>query len=210
MDNFKNYLRNYWHYLLGAIAVVVFGLIYILPGTNAVEAPPERVVFIADEHTEQVEEALPVTYENPYIVIHIEGAVYSPGVFTLTYGSRVNDALALAGGATEYADLARINLAAFLQDAQQIIIPTQGEELAMVEDTTAIAVSSAVSGGLVNINTADQAQLMTLPGVGTVISGNIITYREANGPFNNIEGLRNVPRIGAGIMENLRPLVTVD
>jgi len=218
MDKLISYLRKYWHFLAGAVAILAFGLIYILPGANAnAETPPEREIFVPN--TQQVEEVPQNFYENyqnnqntqnPDIVIHIAGAVYSPGVFTLSYGSRVNDALQLAGGATEYADLARVNLAAFLQDAQQIIIPAQGEEIEIVEATTGIGSTPEASSGLVNINTASQAQLMTLPGVGTVISGNIIAHREANGPFNNIDELRNVPRIGASTMENLRPLVTVN
>ena len=149
----------------------------------------------------------------PKIIVHVEGAVIEPGVFSLPYGSRVNDALVKAGGPTEEADLARINLAAFLQDAQQIIIPTVNDEIIYIESAgggTGSSPSGITDAGLININTATEAELRTLPGIGQVISGNIITHRETNGPFTTVEELRNVPRIGAITMDNIRALITVE
>ena len=196
-----DYIRKYWHFIAGIIAIAALGGFYFTRGNSHT---PERVqIPITPAYTAEAAEPEPNIITD--IVIHIEGEVYFPGVFTLPGGSRVNDAVILAGGATAYADLSRINLAAFLEDAQQIIIPNADDEL----EVQAAAVASG-SSGLVNINTADEATLTTLPGIGPVIAGNIIAYREAHGQFNSIDELRNVPRIGAATLNNLRDLVTVN
>lgn len=139
------------------------------------------------------------------IMVFISGAVYNPGVYELADNSRVIDVLEMGGGATAYADLNRINLAAFLSDAQHIIIPTYGEEVFLVESPQAQA-----QNNLININIADQNTLQTLPGIGPVISQNIVNHRENNGPFTSVEQIQNVNRIGPAIFENIRHLITVN
>ena len=200
------YVRKYWHIIVGVACVAVLGGVYLLRDNAGpmVNTAAERTAITEPVVTT----AEPVETATVDIVVHIEGAVNRPGVYAMPYGSRVNDVLAIAGGATEEADLARINLAAFLQDAQQIIIPTvRGEGEAGFEPEMAVGQTAS---GLVNINTADQAQLMTLPNVGPVLAGNIISHREANGPFTTVDDLINVPRIGAVTLENLRDLVTIN
>ena len=198
------YIKRYWHIVASLACVLVLGVAYLMRGSVGSVGP---VIYT----TERTVITAPPVYSNVLalvdIMVHIEGEVNQPGVYTLPYGSRVNDVLALAGGATEKADLARINLAAFLEDAQQIIIPATGEE---VELYFAKAAAASTNNNLVNINTADASQLATLPGVGHVIAGNIIAHRELNGPFNTVEELRNVPRIGAVTLENLRSFITVN
>lgn len=220
------YIRKYWHIIAGVICVVILGIVYLPTGNRS--NTPERIPLTTNvsgieasasvvyttnlpSATEQQQIQQPAQID---IVVHIEGAVKQPGVFTLPYGSRVNDVLNLAGGPTEEADLARINLAAFLQDAVQIIIPTIGEEIATstanyLQTGTNVA-ADTVNNSLVNINTADERILTTLPGVGPVIAGNIIAHREANGSFSSVEELRNVPRIGEVTMDRLRNLVTIN
>jgi len=160
---------------------------------------PERTVLVA-----AAEEISAPPVQQAEIMVHIAGAVVQPGVFALPYGSRVYDVLNLAGGATSEADLARINLAAFLTDAQQVIIPTEADE------AEAVVSEAEPADGRININTADERLLATLPGIGPVLSANIVAHREAHGSFTSIEQLQNVPRIGAGIMNNIRELVTVE
>ena len=206
-----DYIRRYWHILAGLMCVAVLGFIYFR-GQGAQAAPQlERVALGADAAYTVEPETVETVPDAPRdIVVHIEGAVNSPGVFTLPYGSRVHEVLALAGGATEDADLARVNLAAFLQDAQQVIIPTEADEIDYLADSAVDNQANQPGSGLININTADAGQLMTLPGIGPVLSGNIISHREANGPFDTVEQLINVPRIGTGILNNIRDLVTVN
>jgi len=220
------YIKKYWHILVGVVCVVILGIVYFPTGNSS--GTPERIPMTSGGGSSSVTYTPAADTSNPSptpaiepiqqpvqrdIMIHIEGAVYQPGVFTLPYGSRVNDALTLAGGPTEEADLARINLAAFLQDAVQIIIPTIGEDLAVTMPSMENHYNSTnvtTESGLININTADERLLTTLPGIGPAIADNIISHREANGPFNSVEELRNVPRIGAVTMDRLRDLVTIN
>lgn len=196
------YIRKYWYVLVCAACVTVLGVIYMGRDTSPpVVHGPERTALSA--HAEYPAEPIPDKIAE--IVVHIEGEVNEPGVFTLPYGSRVNDVLALAGGATEYADLARINLAAFLRDAQQVIIPAIGGEYELPARQSATDES-----GLININTADARLLETLPGIGSVRAGNIIAHREAQGPFSAVDQLINVPNIGSLTLEGIRNLVTID
>ena len=161
--------------------------------------------------------------ETSYVIIHIVGAVNSPGVFELQEGARVNDALIMAGGANEDADLARINLAAFLHDAMQIIVPAFGEDIDEVfifSGSTEVAsiggvqgggaqTSATQNGGLININTATAAELQTLSGIGPALSQNIISFRETHGHFASVDELIHVSGIGQARLENLRNHVTV-
>ena len=148
--------------------------------------------------------------------VHISGEVQNPGVYELEEGSRVVDLLELAGGSTEYADLNRINLAAFLNDAQQIIIPREGDytviqvqNIDSSNNNNSATGSGDVNSSLVNINTASAHELMSLPGIGTVLSQNIINHRETHGNFNSIQEIQRVNRIGHATFENIRSLITV-
>ena len=140
------------------------------------------------------------------IKVYIAGAVKNPGVYELDDGSRVEDALNLAGGATDEADMLRVNLAARLKDEQRIIVPKEGEAV----DNLPGEEQNEEGGGLININTADEAQLMKLPGVGEVTANNIIAYRTEHGAFKSIEEIQNVTRIGAKTFERLKDLITVN
>ena len=140
------------------------------------------------------------------IKIYITGAVAKPGVYELDEGSRVEDALNLAGGAAAGADMLRVNLAARLKDEQQIVVPKIGETI----DNLPAAGQNENKDARININTADQTELMKLPGVGVVTAGNIIAYRTEHGDFKTIEDIQNVTRIGEKTFERLKELITVD
>jgi len=129
------------------------------------------------------------------VVIHVAGAVASPGVYTLDAGMRVGDAVAAAGGAVEGADTDALNLARELVDGEQVKVPIEG------------AVSE--SNGLINVNVADAAALEKLPGVGPVLAGRIVTYRDAHGPFSSIDALDDVSGVGPAILEQIRAAATV-
>jgi competence protein ComEA len=141
------------------------------------------------------------------IAIHISGGVVSPGVYTLPHGSRVQDAVDAAGGVASNAEASRINLAAPLEDGQQIIVPT----IAPTRDPFLIGGSTPQPiAALININTADLEQLDALPGIGPVTAQNIIDYRNTNGPFLAIEDIMQVPRIGQSLFDKIKDLITVD
>lgn len=140
------------------------------------------------------------------VLVHVAGAVAHPGVYSLEATARVGDAIAAAGGPTLDADVNRMNLAAPVVDGSRIYIPTVGEEIAptlLVPDTP-----SATSNGLVNINTADQTTLETLPGVGPSTAAAIIDHRERHGLFRNVDDLIDVRGIGEAKLAALRNQVT--
>ena len=150
------------------------------------------------------------------ITINITGAVLAPGVYTLDEGSRLIALIELAGGADGNADLERVNLAAHLHDASHIRIPFIGEEedfslIDVVIDAGIISSSAASSeyGRLVNINTASRSELEALPGVGPVIAGNIVEFRDRNGPFSHVEDLLSVNRVGSALFGSIRHLIEV-
>jgi len=222
MSNVAEFVREYVYIILGVLCIVVIGIIYLATrsGGGRVLVPADVIVSYGAE-----EEYIPSTVEpGPVIeepeepgtvIIHIVGEVNNPGVFELTDGDRVNHALQLAGGATEYADLARVNLAAFLVDAMQIIIPAVGDDVfeVFVYDEayvprTALPPAEEVHG-VVNINTATLAELQTLPGIGPAIASHIIEFRESHGGFGSVEELINVTRIGPTTLDRIRELVRV-
>ncbi|WP_252226973.1 helix-hairpin-helix domain-containing protein [Caldicoprobacter algeriensis] len=143
------------------------------------------------------------------IKVYIVGAVRYPGVIEVEEGSRLIDVLELAGGATEEADLERVNLALRVQDEGMYKIPKIGEELSE-QNPTVSGTTSEQGQQKVNINTADEATLDTLPGIGPSKAKRIIEYREQNGPFKSIEEIKNVSGIGDKTFEQLKDLITVN
>ena len=149
----------------------------------------------------------------PDIAVHVAGNVLKPGVYDLPGDARVVDAIRLAGGATAIADLNAINLANPLNDGQQVYVPAVGEKvppssngLSAGGDGTGSATNSVEYP--ININSADAALLDELPGVGPATAQAIVTYRDQNGPFANVNGLEDVPGIGPAKVAALQGLAT--
>ena len=152
------------------------------------------------------------------IVVDVDGAVAHPGLYKLPPGSRVQAALAAAGGLSPQADVHRINRAAKLHDGQKLYVLSQGESTppqaassgqgcegqACTSAEGGVAGSDAEGQGLVNINTANAVQLTQLPGVGPAIAQKIIDYRTANGPFTSVDDLTKVPGIGAAKLAQIK------
>ena len=150
----------------------------------------------------------PVPTEKP-IVIHISGAVPRPGVYALAQGSRVQDVISAAGGFLADADKTGINLARALEDGEQLDIPYLVGVSPVIGTELPIATIPASSYELVNINTATQADLESLPGIGPTTAQKIIQYREQNGPFVTTQDIINVSGIGPGTYERIKDLITV-
>lgn len=140
------------------------------------------------------------------VVVHVAGAVSSPGVYTLPADSRVDDAVR-AAGATANADLSQLNLAQKLADGQKITVPVAGATPA--DGSSAATTADSDNGGLININTATQEELESLPSIGEVRAQAIITYREEHGGFRTIDELKEVSGIGDKIFADISPHVTV-
>lgn len=138
------------------------------------------------------------------LTVFVCGAVKAPGVYELPAGSRVYEAIALAGGTTDEAAQTAVNQAELLCDGQMIEIPTREEQMAKA------AAEEARADGLVNINSADLEELKTLPGIGDSKARSIIAYREENGAFENPEDIKNVDGIGEGVFAKLDGCIKVD
>lgn len=147
------------------------------------------------------------------VVVHVAGAVASPGVQRLPVGARVVDAVDAAGGATPDADLARVNLAAPLVDGQQVYLLRQGEEpppgVAAGAPAAAGAAGATGGDGPIDINRATAAELEELPGVGPATAEAIISHREQHGPFASVDDLIDVRGIGDAKLEQIRERATV-
>ncbi|UYP17599.1 ComEA family DNA-binding protein [Rhodococcus sp. Z13] len=146
-------------------------------------------------------------------VVSVVGAVARPGLVRLAPGARVADALDAAGGALDGADLIGLNLARRVADGDQIVVgvvplqpvpPSSG-----ILDGGGEASGADTGGGLLDLNTADEAALDALPGVGPVTAAAIVAWRTTHGPFTDIEQLGEVDGIGPARLARLRPLVTV-
>lgn len=145
------------------------------------------------------------------IYVHILGQVVRPGLYELRDGSRAVDIVAAAGGFTDQADPAGLNLARFLSDGEQIVVPAVGE-LAAAGGASGGGAGGGVgvaADGKVNLNTADASALDTLPRIGPAMAERIIAWREANGRFTAVEDLLDVAGIGDATLSGLRDLVTV-
>ena len=142
------------------------------------------------------------------IMVHIAGQVKNPGVINIIEGARLIEAIEQLGGATEEADLEVVNLAQKLRDEEKIYIPKKGE----VSNEKMFSNFNIIQGqkdDLVNINTASLEQLKTLSGIGDVIAGNIIEYRESNGGFKSKEEIKQVNRIGDKIYNDIKDKIEI-
>jgi competence protein ComEA len=145
------------------------------------------------------------------VVIEVRGEVEDPGVYELSPGARLQDAIVAAGGLTREADLSTVNLARRLRDGELIAIlarPAPGS-------TPTVPTASAGDAGApedrrvrININTATAEELETLPEIGDVTAARIITYREQHGPFRAVDDLIHVQGISDRMIDGFRDLVT--
>lgn len=189
--------------------IIIAGLIFLLLwGTSACESAGvvmETGEVAGDESVRLTENGEDLIY------VYVCGQVKSPGVYVLDEGSRLFEAVDMAGGMLSGGDLSRINLASVLTDGQKIYIPSEAETLQTGEELLEIPENG--DGSLeqrVNINRASKETLMTLPGIGEAKAEAILTYRQAEGRFESPEELMNVPGIKAGIYAKIKDRIAID
>ncbi len=180
-------------------------------------------VTTAGEEEPTAAAACPPAPEKPALLVHVEGAVQHPGVYTLPEGSRVHEAIAAAGGALQDGVPGALNLAALLTDGTKLYIYTN-EELHAAAEASAPAsrevsyvpvretigqsqamTSHAAGPVIVSINSASTAELERVPGIGPSTARAISEYRSQHGPFPAVEDLTKVSGIGPKTLEKLRP-----
>lgn len=174
---------------------VVFGTFYLTERQKQTE-------YTFSENIEKVDVSENII-EDENIIIDITGEVNKPDLYILPKGSLFKDAVDIAGGLTQNADITKINMERKLENKEKIIIESKLIEQ-FNNDTT-----KENNIGLININTADKETLKKLPKIGETIADNIIKYRENNGEFKSISEIKNVDRIGEKIFDEIKNLITI-
>ena len=188
-------------YKKGLAVVLIIAIIIMAALGIKLSGRDEEIIFTnyssidaneSDEINEGIKEEAKV-----YIYVDMDGAVVNPGVYGLIEGSRVIDAINMAGGLTEKAFTQNLNKARKLVDGEKIFINEEGE-----------AADVFIDDKLININTASEDSLMSLPGIGEVYAKRIIEYRNAK-RFNSIEEIKNIQGIGDKTFDKLKDLITI-
>jgi len=142
------------------------------------------------------------TREADMVTVYISGEVKNPGIYSLPSGSRVNDAILMAGGFTHQTNSEAVNLAGKLEDEDRISIPAMNSE--------GSSSSEPNQKGLININTASAEVLDQLPGIGQVKAETIVDFRTNNGLFLSINDIKDVPGIGLELFNLIKEQITVN
>lgn len=207
----KTIWKKYGKIVAAAVFLTVAGLYYgfVVRKEDLVrlgnDGHPIQSVWVESEVLSEVQNT-PVTESSTEpikIYVHICGEVNNPGVYELAEGSRIFEAVEAAGGFTEEAAQASLNLAQVISDEEQIVILTQDEavEKARLEREQA--------AGIVNLNTASKEQLMTLTGIGESRAEDILRYRQESGGFQTIDEIMNVPGIKESAYLKIKDSITV-
>jgi competence protein ComEA len=195
------------------LAAVVGALLVVIVGWPRGEAAPEPAKArsdVDDAVGTQSASVLDPPVSESDVVVDVDGAVRRPGVVELPGGSRVVDAIDAAGGLRRGADTGALNLAQVLLDGEQVVVPRAGAVGTTDPAGGASPVpapGSQATSPLVSINTATEAELETLPGIGPVLAAAIVEWRTQNGGFTSVEQLQDVSGIGPTTYAELAPLV---
>ena len=169
-------------------------------------------IFLSENNSNEIQVAENFSPVKKEITVYVSGQVKTPAVVTLDDNGnlRAVDAVNAVGGLTDFADTEMINLAEPLFDGQHIHIPAK--EIIFQEIPAASSPNKSATfaqGDLININTADETELQKIRGVGKVIAGRIVEYRNSNGFFEKIEDIKKVRGIGEKTFEKMKNSITV-
>jgi competence protein ComEA len=188
--------------VLAGLGVAVW---WLGSGGAEVAAPPPRPAPDLVGVTALPTSSAPAATSNGSVTVDVAGKVRRPGIAVLDVGSRVVDALDAAGGARAGVDLTDLNLARVLVDGEPILVgvsPPSGVAATMTGGTSPVA-------ALVNLNSADQVALESLPDVGPVTAASILAWRTEHGAFTSVDQLLDVDGIGEATLAKLAPYVTL-
>jgi competence protein ComEA len=231
MKNFLNLDRLKWFgasRMIGSVLSVAFVGVAGWWLVQTPPPPPEASLSFASTTvatSATIITSVPIVNATPQIItVHVAGSVKNPGVYRLKYGSRINDGIVAAGGATSAANLDVINLATVLNEGEQIYVPKRGEKPHTITDRAQLGAGGGAAGGLngvggatgsavlqlININLASVVELEQLPGVGPATAKAIVAYREKNGAFLKVEDLLKVRGIGPAKLSEILPRARVN
>jgi competence protein ComEA len=204
----KNLIKN--------LIILSFTLVFIIPLGGCSKSDNGLYMELSqagmDMDTDTSADSLALKEDEPTgieecksIYVYVCGAVASPGVYELEFGSRLYEAVDMAGGMNGDADMTYLNMARKLTDGEQIVVYTQSEA-AQIKESVVIAEEKS---GLVNINTAGISELITISGIGESRAKAIIDYREKNGAFGSIEDIMKVDGIKDGLFSKIKDSITV-
>lgn len=223
-------LEDKWQIILlgmsGFILVLAGILFFVLMQEKATTDTPEadlytELIGIAEPVEPEVTDDVPekdndineVITSSGEVTVDVKGAVLHPGVYTLVESQRIIDAIEQAGGLQTDAEGTAVNFAQILEDQMVIYVPKIGEEIESQSIVIAGASKSSeaadASDDTIDINKADQTQLMSLNGIGQVKAENIINYRAEHGLFQTIEDLKKVSGIGEVTFNNLKDKIVI-
>lgn len=196
---------------IGAAVVLALVVLSVAVGLGILrgQAAPVETVSIGDT-SPGTTDAGGATAPGGELYVHVLGAVEKPGLYVLAIDARIVDALAAAGGTTEEADLAAINLARIVTDGEQVVVPAVGASVPGPGSGATPGTGTAAPGDdRIDLNSADRAALETLPRIGPALAERIISWRDENGRFQTVDDLLAVPGIGEKLLEGLRDGVRV-
>ena len=187
----KDRMSGKQNFRMLCFCMVIFGL---------TACASKEVVFETGEGSETVQtgEMLQEEDTKALIYVYVCGRVKNPGVYVLSEGDRLFQAVEIAGGLLPDSDVTKINMAQKLEDGQKIYIPSPEEA------------GAEVPQGAVNINSATREMLMTLPGIGESKADAIVAYRQSHGPFGSLEALMDVPGIKEGVYEKIKDRISIN
>lgn len=211
---FLSKLSSKWRRVVTAIVVVgVLAVFLFFPRERAqqsvsiVESSFQGNSIEASMNDETMTETIDETdYEPVVVIVDVKGAVKYPGVYTMQEGDRLIDAITAAGGYLPEADSRMLNHALRLADEAVIYVPIYGEELPEISESHQ---PNTQMDDRININTATEQQLQTLPGIGPSKASAIIEHRTERGPFQKVEDIMQVSGIGQKTFERLESLIVV-
>jgi len=201
--------------ILIIIIIVIYNLINVKKGTEDFIYTDNINYTNYNDNLINTNTNLENEIEIEKIKVYIIGQVNSSGVIKLEYGSRIEDAIILAGGPTEIADLSKVNLAYQIEDGQKIYIPSiYDKNVEYVLDGSGENIiegnnNSQNTNKKININKSNVTELTSIPGIGESTAQKIIDYRNENGKFSSIEDLKNISGIGEKKFEKIKEYIDI-
>lgn len=202
------------------VTIVLFGIWYYVYAKEEQEIIISQENLEVEENTiteneiEETKESKIIEKQNEKIVVHVSGAVKNEGLVELQEEARVADAIEKAGGLTEQADTELLNLASKVEDGMKIHVLTKEEKtnshVIINQSIITNKNDSYMQTQKVNINSASQTELETLPGIGPSIALAIIKYRKENGNFKTIEQIKEVSGIGENKYNKIKELISIN